>query len=241
VTVGEQQSDRRARKKAQTRELIRTVAHELFDERGFEAVTIAEIARAADVAVQTVFNHFATKEELFFADRTSWLELPAKAVRCRTSAVPALTALRTHLVCLVRELVESHASAERRRYIATLESSESLQAHERELVHEAERRLRAALLDAWSDDAKAGRPAPDDPAMIAAVVSAVWLAGVRALVVSRRPDLAEGADPTQTALAAMDLTDRVLSHLEEGLALTYLQPPAHAADTGWPQAVRRAS
>ena len=58
--------DRRARKKAQTRELIRTVAHRLFAERGFDAVTIADIAREADVAVQTVFNHFATKEELFF-------------------------------------------------------------------------------------------------------------------------------------------------------------------------------
>ncbi|MFP5370053.1 MAG: TetR/AcrR family transcriptional regulator [Actinomycetes bacterium] len=46
--------DRRAREKGETRELIRTVAHHLFDERGFDAVTIADIARSADVAVQTV-------------------------------------------------------------------------------------------------------------------------------------------------------------------------------------------
>jgi hypothetical protein len=65
-------SDRRARKKAQTREHVRRTAQQLFAERGFDAVTIADIAAAADVAVQTVFNHFATKEELFFYDRTPW-------------------------------------------------------------------------------------------------------------------------------------------------------------------------
>ena len=71
--------DRRARKKAQTREQIRGIAHQLFDERGFEAVTIADVARTADVAVQTVFNHFATKEELFFDGRVPWVEGPADA------------------------------------------------------------------------------------------------------------------------------------------------------------------
>ena len=42
-------------------------AFRLFAERGFDAVTIAEIAEAADVAVNTIFNHFKTKEDLFFS------------------------------------------------------------------------------------------------------------------------------------------------------------------------------
>ena len=46
----------------------------MFAERGFEAVTIADVARGADVAVQTVFNHFATKEELFFDGRADWVD-----------------------------------------------------------------------------------------------------------------------------------------------------------------------
>jgi len=54
-------NDRRARKKALTRTEIRDAAHLLFAERGFDAVTIADVAERADVAVQTVFNHFATK------------------------------------------------------------------------------------------------------------------------------------------------------------------------------------
>ena len=65
-------TDRRARKKAQTRALIRDTARRLFAERGFEAVTTADVAAAADVAVQTVFNHFSSKEELFFDGRTPW-------------------------------------------------------------------------------------------------------------------------------------------------------------------------
>ena len=89
--------DRRARKKAQTRELIRSVAQQLFDQRGFETVTIADIARECDVAVQTVFNHFATKEELFFDGRTPWVDTLADSVRQRDPSVSPLSALRAHL------------------------------------------------------------------------------------------------------------------------------------------------
>jgi AcrR family transcriptional regulator len=60
---------RRERKKRATRELIAATARRLFVERGFDAVTVAEIAAAADVAEKTVFNHFATKEDLAFAGR----------------------------------------------------------------------------------------------------------------------------------------------------------------------------
>ena len=56
---------RRERKKALTRQAISDIATEMFMERGFEAVTVAEIAEAADVSVKTVFNHFGSKEELF--------------------------------------------------------------------------------------------------------------------------------------------------------------------------------
>src|SRR3954453_12853568 len=56
----------RERKKQQTRELIAETARRLFGERGFEAVTVAEIARAADVSTQTVFNYFPTKEDLVY-------------------------------------------------------------------------------------------------------------------------------------------------------------------------------
>jgi AcrR family transcriptional regulator len=56
----------RERKKLRTRQLIADTARGLFMERGFEAVTVAEIARAAEVAEKTVFNYFPTKEDLVY-------------------------------------------------------------------------------------------------------------------------------------------------------------------------------
>jgi AcrR family transcriptional regulator len=56
----------RERKKLRTRLLIAETARRLFAERGFEAVSVAEIAREAEVAEATVFNYFPTKEDLVY-------------------------------------------------------------------------------------------------------------------------------------------------------------------------------
>jgi AcrR family transcriptional regulator len=58
---------RHERRRRQTRDRIAHTALALFSERGYDAVTIAEIAEAADVAKQTVVNHFPVKDDLLFA------------------------------------------------------------------------------------------------------------------------------------------------------------------------------
>jgi AcrR family transcriptional regulator len=235
-------TERRARKKAQTREQIRAVAHRMFAARGFNTVTIADVAREADVAVQTVFNHFATKEELFFDGRVTWVDGPADAVRSRAPGVPALTALRTHLVTAIHDLVSSHSAPARACYIATLQASDTLRVQERELVHVAEVRLRAALLEAWTADS-ADDEVPADPGSSASLVAAMWLAASRSLIIGQRPDLTEGADPGQAATAAAALADGMLAELEQGVELVRrgARTTAIRTDTGWPHdIVRRA-
>src|SRR5690349_18397306 len=84
----------RERKKRQTRLAISDKATRLFIERGFENVTISEVAAAADVSVATVFNYFATKEELFFDRGPEVEEAPSRIVRERHRGESAVAALR---------------------------------------------------------------------------------------------------------------------------------------------------
>ncbi|MGY1594262.1 TetR/AcrR family transcriptional regulator [Geodermatophilus sp. SYSU D00708] len=205
--------DRRARKKAQTRALIRDTARRLFAERGFEAVTTADVAAAADVAVQTVFNHFSGKEDLFFDGRTPWVDGPAEAVRCRPAGVTPLDALHEYLTSRVALQVRRRATPAGREYIATVEASPTLSAYERELHHRSIALLTDALVEAWAEDGSAPS-VPSDPRTAASVTAAVWLAAVRTLICEqrRKQDAATG-DPEQGAAVACTVADHVLSGL----------------------------
>jgi AcrR family transcriptional regulator len=86
----------RERKKRQTHELIAQAAADLFAQRGFDAVTVEDVARAADVSRQTVFNHFPSKEQMLF-DRDAELEAAlVAAVRDRRPGVSLVTVFRAH-------------------------------------------------------------------------------------------------------------------------------------------------
>ncbi|HEX6024148.1 MAG TPA: TetR family transcriptional regulator [Solirubrobacter sp.] len=78
----------RERKKRQTREAIAASAMALFSEHGFDAVTVADVARAADVSEKTVFNYFPTKEDLIFARAEEHLLARAEAIRERVPGLP---------------------------------------------------------------------------------------------------------------------------------------------------------
>jgi AcrR family transcriptional regulator len=87
----------------QTRVKIAEAASPLFAERGFDDVTVAEIARAAGVSSVTVFKHFPRKEDLFFDRTIDAEELLRDAVRGRAEDVVAVDALRDALLAIAEE------------------------------------------------------------------------------------------------------------------------------------------
>ena len=84
---------RRERKKAATRKHISDIATMMFLERGFDQVSIREIADAADVSPTTVFSHFPQKEALVFDEGDAQRELLVAAVRDRPTGTDITTAL----------------------------------------------------------------------------------------------------------------------------------------------------
>jgi AcrR family transcriptional regulator len=86
----------RARKKRQTREAIAQAAAQLFARDGFDSVTVDDVARAADVSRQTVFNYFPSKEQMLF-DRDEQIEATLlAAVRDRPAGTSLVSAFRAH-------------------------------------------------------------------------------------------------------------------------------------------------
>jgi AcrR family transcriptional regulator len=79
-------------KKARTRQLIAETARRLFTERGFEAVPVAAVARAAEVSEATVFNYFPTKEDLVYQGLEAFEADLLSAVRDRPAGEPIVTA-----------------------------------------------------------------------------------------------------------------------------------------------------
>jgi AcrR family transcriptional regulator len=78
----------RERKKAAARQAMSDAATRLFEQRGFERVTLSEIAAAADVSVKTIFNYFGSKEDLFFDAEPQALENLLAALRDRLDESP---------------------------------------------------------------------------------------------------------------------------------------------------------
>ncbi len=157
----------RERKKRQTRAQISEIATTLFFERGFDAVTVEDVARAAGVSKMTVFNYFVRKEDLLFDRESEGVEL-LRSVLSNRGRKSALLALREE----VRRLVEvgsvftlfDHSVLS---FWKLVQDSPALRARTRELADEARDSLVPHLEGPNAD-------------LVAGVVVAGWRAGYRA-------------------------------------------------------------
>jgi AcrR family transcriptional regulator len=210
----------REAKKQQTRERIADTAWRLFADRGFDRVTVADVAREAQVAPATVFNYFPSKEDLFYGPLEAFGGRLIDAVRAREAGEPVLVAFRRFLDStggLLARIRAGDADAPQRvrtvnRVIA---DSPALQARERQALARTTDNL-AALIAAENGTGR------DDPH---AYVAANALMGVHRALVDhvRRRVLAD--DLTELDTDVRNLGVAAFALLERGLGGYAPKPP----------------
>jgi AcrR family transcriptional regulator len=162
--------DGRSRRRIATRQAISNAATLLFFERGFDQVTVDEIAAAADVGRMTVFNHFPRKEDMFFDRDEEVRELLRETLHQRDPLMTPIDTLRL----LAHRLGEEQSpllefSARSQRFIETIEASETLKSRAREIRDEIAQVVAVALCEC------AGREPADPIAHLAAgLLLATW-------------------------------------------------------------------
>ena len=156
-------SDRRSRKRLATRQSISVAATRLFLERGFDPVTVDEIAAAADVGRMTVFNHFPRKEDMFFDRDEEGREMLRDALRRRDPRVGPIEAYRllAHRLA-IEDSPFVRFTAGSQGFIETIEGSQTLKARARAIRDELAQVVAAALSEC------VGRDPPDPAAYLAA-------------------------------------------------------------------------
>ncbi|MFI1580224.1 TetR/AcrR family transcriptional regulator [Embleya sp. NPDC020630] len=201
MTEAEPAEGLRERKKRRTRTHISDIATGLFMERGFDAVTVAQIAEAAEVSVNTVYNYFPAKEDLFFDRESELVDRLSHIVRERAVGESATRAV----LAVLRRDVE-----ERSPYAGLFPGYERWARVMLESPVLVGRlwRMQQAGADALARTlAEEAGVAPTDPVpeLIAGQLAGIQQAVFRGI--GRR--LADGVDPDETADRALEQLDAV--------------------------------
>ena len=203
----------RERKKEQRRQRIADTARRLFAERGFEGVTVAEVAREANVSEGTVFNYFPTKEDLFYSGMESFEAALIEAVRNRSPGQSVLVAFRDYVLDQSSGVEERAPAIEKAARL--VDASPALQARERALVAE----YTAALAELLAAETGAGS---DD--LEPRVVAAALMAAQRELVAQTRASVVAGLRGPALVRSVKTQGKRAFDRLEAGLSNYGVKP-----------------
>jgi AcrR family transcriptional regulator len=200
----------RERKKQQTRAAIAAAAFDMFGERGFDAVTVAGVARRANVSEATVFNYFPTKEDLIYGRLEEFEAAMVRAVRDRAPGQSIIAAVAPFLL-KSRGLLGSSDPEARNRLTTVnriIANSPSLLARERQIYDQYTRTLSKLIAEERAVD-------PDD---VESWVVANAIIGVhRGLVGFVRRKVLAGKSGPNLARAVRSQAERALAVLDQGL------------------------
>ncbi|WLQ40622.1 TetR/AcrR family transcriptional regulator [Streptomyces laculatispora] len=197
----------RERKKRQTRQHLSDVATGLFLERGFDAVTIAEVARAADVSVNTVYNYFPAKEDLFLDRSRGIVDRLSRYVRGRDKGESAADAVLRELRIQVEGVSPAVGLMEGyERFMRVIEGADGLKARLWHVQQEALRHLEATLLEE-----SGAEPGDSAPVLVAGQLS--WVHGTLMGYIGR--EMAAGRRAAEVSRDALVLLDDIEDLLGE--------------------------
>jgi AcrR family transcriptional regulator len=210
----------RERKKLRTRQLISETAVRMFAERGFDAVPVAAVARAAEVSEATVFNYFPTKEDLIYQGMEAFEDELLGAVRDRPAG-ESIVAAFGRFVLQPRGFLAAPDQDRARFLIAVstmIADSPALQAREREILARYTASLAALIATETAAD-------PDD--LRPWVVARALIGTHQSLIAFVRRHLADGSvDHVALAQEVWARGRQALDLLEQGLAGYGAKPAA---------------
>jgi AcrR family transcriptional regulator len=185
VADAEQTTDPGARErgKLHTRERLRNAAKELFEERGYDHVTVAEIAARAGVSAKTLFQHFRSKEDLLIGELDDVHQDLVRALRERDPSTTPLEAVTGWLLDWPAQRPPDAFD----RFIRMVGSRRSVESMRRRLYDEWEN----AIVGVLADEANEARPAPHTrlvAAQLVAMIRVLTSPEVRAFVERYPPD-----------------------------------------------------
>ncbi|MFG3252567.1 TetR/AcrR family transcriptional regulator [Streptomyces sp. NPDC048172] len=192
----------RERKKLQTRQAIRHTAYRLFDEQGYDATPVDQIAEEAEVSPSTVFRYFPTKEDIVLNDEYD--PMIEETLRARPTSESPVIALRETLSESLARVFDADA-AETWQRIRLIREVPALRARMSEQSAETTRMLARALAE------RADRPVDD---LEVRIVTGAMLGALTEAMFSWIDD---GGSKTLTDLEK--LVARALNVLERGLTL----------------------
>lgn len=194
----DREEGRRERKKRLTRQAISEAAMGLFFQRGFDAVTIAEIAEAADVSEKTVYNYFPAKADLFFDEGGDLLAELMQTIRGRSAGQSVLDAVQAFMAGLAEWAAHRRPVRPTAGFLRLIHDSSSLQAARRQMFA----RYEADLADLLAIETGAA-PGSAEPFVVAVALVAALRVPFEAT--------AGGAEAShRSAATALDLLRRGL-------------------------------